>query len=155
VDRVAVLVHDDLGVLGSVHPALAETDEVLLGDLEAVVDAELVDPQVLAVHVDRPQGRSEAERLEVLLGLVDPEAAHDLLEAVVRAAEDERVGRAVCRRARVGADVDPFAAEEARAVQVAQPCLVILPIATVCPSALYCNESFERVLSTLWPTRNG
>ncbi|CAA9364446.1 MAG: hypothetical protein AVDCRST_MAG36-2937 [uncultured Nocardioidaceae bacterium] len=120
VHRVAVLVHDHLGVLCVVDAALAEPDVVVLVPGVAVVDAVLVDPHVLALGVDRPERRAEAERLEVLLGLVDPEVDHHLLEPFVVTSVEEGVRRAVRLRAGAAADVDPPAVEPSRAVEVAQ-----------------------------------
>jgi len=77
--RVAVLVDDDLGVLGVlgvVDPALSEPQEILLVGLAAVVDAVLVDAHVLSVHVHRTQCRPEAERPEVVLRLANIAAHH-------------------------------------------------------------------------------
>jgi hypothetical protein len=105
-----VLVQDHLGVLRVVDAALAEAELVLrVRRLEGVVVAELVDPRVLRLVVDRRKRRPEPEALDVLLSLRDPVVRHHLLELVlvprvhkrVRRREREVPGRAV--DVRVGA----------------------------------------------------
>ena len=88
VDRVAVLVDDHLGVLGVVDAALAEPHPVGLVGLVGVVAAVLVDLHRERLLHDPAQRGAEAEGLEVLLGLVDPEVAHHLLELVLVAVVD-------------------------------------------------------------------
>jgi hypothetical protein len=44
---VAVFVQDRLGVFGVVHAALSEAEQVMLVPRERIVDAELVDSDVL------------------------------------------------------------------------------------------------------------
>ena len=89
---VAVLVQDHLGVLGIVDAALAEPELVLrVVGLERVVLAPLVDPNVLRLLVHRRVLGTEAEALDVLLGLGDPEVRHHLLELVLPPGVVERV----------------------------------------------------------------
>ena len=87
---MAVLVHDHLGVLGVVDPALAQPDPVGLVGLVGVVAAVLVDLHGEGL-LDDPRVSPEAQRLQVLLRLVDPEVAHHLLELVLVAVVEERV----------------------------------------------------------------
>src|SRR4029079_13857008 len=62
VNCVSVLVQYHLAVLGVVDATLAEAQLVLrMVGLERVVSAELVDPGVLWLVVDRRQTRAEAE----------------------------------------------------------------------------------------------
>src|SRR4030067_888338 len=65
-DRVAVLVPDDLHVLAVVDAALAEGHGVLRGVIEAVVPAELPDPDVLRLPVYR--SRPGAPGVELAVG---------------------------------------------------------------------------------------
>jgi hypothetical protein len=88
---VPVLVEDHLGVLGVVDSALAETKHVVLVPGVRVVDAELVDADVLRFLVDRPPRDTEAETLDVALSLGDPVIGHYLLEPVVVPLVEERV----------------------------------------------------------------
>src|SRR6476659_10895457 len=62
VHGVPVLVHDDFGVLGIVHAALAVPDPERLVGLEGVVSAVLVDLDLLLLGVDRRKCRAEPER---------------------------------------------------------------------------------------------
>ena len=79
-DRVPVLVQDDLGVLGVVDATLAEAElEDRVVGLERVVVAELVEANLLRLVVDRAAGDTEAEALDVLLRLGDPLVLHHLL----------------------------------------------------------------------------
>jgi len=100
VDRMAVLVEDHLGVLGIVHPALAEPELILrMVGGERVVVAELVDPNPLGLHVHgRVLAGAEPKALDVALRLGDPVVRHHLLEAVVVPVLLEGVG---CRPGRV------------------------------------------------------
>jgi hypothetical protein len=124
---VAVLVHDDLGVLGVVHSALAVGDRQLARAVveERVVAAELVDPHQLLAAVDGRQRRAEAERLDVQLGLGDPVVGHRLLELVLVARVDEAltgVGGGLAGRAQ---DLGVVARERPGVVQVGQRVQVV------------------------------
>ena len=127
--RVAVLVDDDLGVLGVVDAALAQRDRELAGPLavEGVVAAELVDAQQLLALVDRRQRRAEAQRLDVALGLGDPVVAHRLLELVLIAGVDEPAAGVGGRLARLADDLGVGAGERAGPVEVGQRHAVVGP----------------------------
>jgi hypothetical protein len=125
VDRVAVLVVDHLAVLGVVDAALAEPDLVLLGGRERVVEAPLVNAQQLRLLVHRAERGAEAEALDVLLRLRDPEVRHHLLELVLAAVVAEAVCGRVGRITGLAQDRGPAAAKEAAAVEVGQRDAVI------------------------------
>ena len=119
VDGVAVLVEDHLGVLRVVDAALAVPDLVLrMIGLERVVLAPLVDPDVLRLLVHRRVLRTEAEALDVLLRLGDPEVRHHLLELVLTARVVERVRGRVRGILGLAHHVRPVSAQEAAAVEV-------------------------------------
>ena len=118
---VPVLVQDHLGVLGVVDAALAEAELVLrMVGLERVVLAPLVDPDVLRFLVHRRVLRTEAEALDVLLRLGDPEVRHHLLELVLTAGVVERVRGRVRGIPGLAHHVRPVTAQEAAAVEIGQ-----------------------------------
>ncbi|MGZ4633223.1 MAG: hypothetical protein ACXV2G_11225 [Actinomycetes bacterium] len=119
--RVTVLVHDHLTVLRIVDAALAQADLVLGAVGEGVVDAVLIDPDVLGLLVHgRQLAGPEPERLDVLLRLRDPEVGHDLLEAVVVAGVVEVAVGGVGERTGRALHVGPVADEVAGAVEVGE-----------------------------------
>ena len=121
-DRVAVLVHDHLGVLGVVDAALAVGDRQLLRAVavEGVVAPELVDAHQLLALVDRRQGRPESERLDVALRLGHPVVRHHLLELILVARVDEPAAGVARRRPCLRLDLGVRAGESAGAVEVGQ-----------------------------------
>jgi hypothetical protein len=120
-ERVPVLMENDLAILGVVDATLPEAKLVLrVRCLERVVEAPLVDTRVLRLVVDRGKRRAEAEALDVLLRLGEPVVDHHLLKLIlvprvcegVRGREREVAGGAV--------DVGVIAAQETAAVEVRQ-----------------------------------
>ena len=115
---MAVFVKDHLGVLSVVDASLAEAKLVLVGRRERVVETPLVDANALRLLVHRTEARSEAEALDVLLGLGDPVVGHHLLELVLRAVVLERVGRRVRGVPGLADDDGPVARQESASVEV-------------------------------------
>ncbi len=117
---MTVLVVDDLAVLGVVDAALAEPDLVLVSRRERVVDAVLVDPEPLRLFVHRASSRAEAQGLNVLLRLGDPEVGHDLLELVLAPVVEERVRGRVRGIAGLADDLRPASAKETASVEIGE-----------------------------------